>query len=161
MNRLSDNTGASSGNNAPSVLQQTKDKSSRNSGSDELSAFMQGFKDVIFESSKDAAMAANRRHAENKEDNERCHKEAQEAEDNSVKMKVHAAVNRVILQASLDHKGYLKRRIDTLQDEARKNRFKIFQSADSSKAREEAFYRSELVILQEEIVKCNNELENE
>jgi len=75
-------------------------------------------------------------------------------------MKATAADNRLILQASLDHKGYLKRRIDTLQDEARKIRFNIFESADTQRNREEAFYRAELVILENEITKCHNELEN-
>jgi len=63
-------------------------------------------------------------------------------------MKATAADNRLILQASLDHKGNLKRRICTLQDVARKIWFKIFASAETQRNREEAFYREELVILE-------------
>ena len=50
---------------------------------------------------------------------------------------------------------------DFLQDKARKIRFKIFESSDSQKRSEEAFYRSELSILENEITKCNNELGSE
>lgn len=75
-------------------------------------------------------------------------------------MKATAADNRLILQASLDHKGYLKRQIYTLQDVARKIRFKIFESADTQRNREEAFYHEELVILENEITKCHNGMEN-
>ncbi len=157
INRLSDEAGASSGNDVPSVVMTTA-KSSQTKGTDEISLFVKNFKDVIVEASKDANIAADRRHAKDTEDNDRRHREAMEAEDNRVRMKATAADNRIILQASLDHKGYLKRRIDTLQDEARKIRFKIFESSDSQKPREEAFYRSELTILEDEISKCNDEL---
>ncbi|KAG7365348.1 hypothetical protein IV203_038551 [Nitzschia inconspicua] len=79
------------------------------------------------------------------------HKEVQESEDNRLKMvQGEATDNRLILQATLDRKGYLKRRIDTLKDEARQIRFKIFES-------EQAFYKKELKDLEDEIAKCNEE----
>lgn len=159
MNRMSDEAGASSPNEVPCIVAGNSSRSTASS-TDEISVFVQSFKAVLVEATIDATKAADRRHAEKKEDTERRHKEAQQAEDNRVRMKTNAADNRVILQASLDHKGYLKRRINDLQDEARKIRFKIFASEDAQKTREEAFYRSELGILEREIAKCNDELGN-
>ena len=74
-------------------------------------------------------------------------------------MKTNAADNRIILQAQVENKSYLKRRIDNLQDEARKIRFKIFESKENNKSKEESFYNSELLMLEKEINKCNDELE--
>jgi hypothetical protein len=161
MNRLSDEAGASSGNEVPTIVRINEGKSSRTTGIDDVSVFVQNFKDVIVEASKDATRAADRRHEENKQDKERRHQEAQQAEDNRVRMKTTAADNRVILQADLEHKGYLKRRIDSLTDEARKIRFKIFTSGDNNNKKEDEFYRMELEILEKEIGKCNSELHHQ
>ena len=90
------------------------EKSSKSTGNDDVSAFVSCFWDIIIEASKDATIAADQHHAENKQDKERHHKEAQEAGDKRVVMKTNAANNRVILQAKLDNKSHLKR-----QDEAR------------------------------------------
>ena len=119
INRLSDEAGASSANEVPSIVT-TNGKSSNSTRNDDVSVFVSSFRDVIIEASKDASIAADRRHAENQQDKERRHKEAIEAEDKRAAMKTNAADNRVILQARLDNKSYLKRRIDDLQDEARK-----------------------------------------
>ena len=73
-------------------------------------------------------------------------------------MKSSAAEERVILQARLDNKGYLKRRIDNLQDEARKIRFKIFESQENNNSKEERFFNSELTAMENEITKFQTEL---
>ena len=114
---------------------------------------------VIVEASRDATIAADRRHAENKQDMDKRHTEAQEGEDKRVVMKTNAADNRIILQAQVENKSYLKRRIDNLQDEAWKIRFKIFESKENNKSKEESSYNSELLMLEKEINKCNDELE--
>ena len=114
---------------------------------------------MYVEASRDATIAADRRHAENKQDMDKRHKEAQEGEDKRVVMKTNAADNQIILQAQVENKSYLKRRIDNLQDEARKIRFKIFESKENNKNKEESFYNSELLMLEKEINKCNDELE--
>ena len=149
INRLSDDAGASSPNHVPSVVRM-KGKSSRTSDTEDVSVFMSNFCDVIIEASKDATIAAERRH-----------QEAQEAEDKRVALKSNAAKNRMILQAQLENRGYLKRRIDNLQDEARKIRFKIFECKENKRETEEKFFSSELEIIQTEISNCNKELNNE
>jgi hypothetical protein len=155
MNRISDDAGASSANEAPSITS-TNAKSSWTSINDDVTVFVASFREVIVEASKDATIAANKRHEENKQDKERRHKEAQEAENNRVLMKSTAADKRVILQAELENKGYLKRRIDSLQDEARRIRFKIFECKGNSD--EETFFTDELKKIVDEITKCNTEL---
>jgi hypothetical protein len=137
MNRLSDDAGASSANDVPSVIR-TKATSSMSQGNNDISVFVSSFREVIVEASKNASMA----------------------EDKRMDMKAKAAEKRVILQAQLDNKSYLKRRIDTLQDEARKIRFKIFELNESEGTKEESFFNSELEMIEKEISKCNNELEN-
>ena len=158
MSRLSNEAGASSGNEVPTVVRVKDGKSSRSTGIEDVSVFMQNFRDVLVEASMDVTKAADRRHEANEQEKERRHKEAQLAEDNRVRMKTAAADNRLVLQADLEHKGYLKRRIDTLTDEARKVRFKIFMSEESHNKKEEEFYRKELEFLEKEIGKCNTEL---
>ena len=73
-------------------------------------------------------------------------------------MKSTAAKKRVILQAELKNKGYLKRRIDSLQDEARRIRFKMFECKEQNRDKETLFCSSELRIIEKEIDKCSNEL---
>jgi hypothetical protein len=43
--------------------------------------------------------------------------------------------------------NYLKRRIDTLQDEARKIRFKMFELNENERTKEESFFHNELEML--------------
>ena len=148
MNRLSDESGASSANCVPSVVL-TKWKSSKSTTNDDVSVFVSRFREVIAETSKESMNAAERRH-----------REAQDAEDKRVVMKTTAADNRVVLQAQLENKSYLKRRIDNLQDEARKIRFKIFESKESNRPNDESFFHAERELLEKEITKCNNELED-
>ncbi|KAG7337503.1 hypothetical protein IV203_017614 [Nitzschia inconspicua] len=90
---------------------------------------------LIADTPKDATLAADRRHAD----------------DNK------AAKNRILLQDTLERKRYLKRRIDTLNDEARQMRFKIFESEETNQTRKQAFYGKELKILEDEIAQCNEE----
>ena len=67
----------------------------------------------------------------------------------------------MILQAQLENRGYLKRCIDNLQDEAQKICFKIFECKENKRETEEKFFSSELEIIQTEISNCNKELNNE
>lgn len=159
MNRLSDEAGASSANDVPSVVTTKGKSTTKTDVNDEVSVFVTSFREVIVEASRDATIAADCRHTENKQDLDKRHKEAQEGEDKRVVMKTNAADNRIILQAQVENKSYLKRRIDDLQDEARKIRFKIFESKENNKSREESFYNDELLMLENEINKCNDELE--
>ena len=172
INRMSDETGASSANEVPPVLL-VKDGKSNNDGktNDNVSVFMKSFREVLVEANKDALVAAERRHEEDKKEHERRHmealhaeerrhKESIEAEDKRLLVKSTAAENRVILQAQLDNKGYLKRRIHNLEDEARKVRFKIFECQASRNSMEEEFYNLELTTIKEEISKCKAELES-
>lgn len=157
MSRLSDAAGASSADEAPVIIRPNGTSSRAGPNEGMVTVFVQHFKDIVVEASKEATLAAERRHATEKEDTDRRHKESLEAEDKRARMKTDAAENRVILQASLERKGYLKRRIDDLQDEARRIRFKIFEVEGTEKKREEAFYKRELLALEKEIAKCSDE----
>ena len=108
MNRLSDEAGASSANNVPSVIL-TNGKLSKTNGNDDVSVLVSSFRDVITKASKDATVTVDRRHAKSNQDTERRHKEAQDVEGKRVVMKTNAADNRVVLQAQLENKSYLKR----------------------------------------------------
>ena len=158
INRMSDEAGASSANQVPKLVVVADGKSSNGTTNDDVSQFVSSFRDVLVEASKDAVVAADRRHEENKLDKERRHKEAIEAEDKRVQLKSDAAENRVILQARLENQGYLKRRIDSLHDEARKVRFKIFESTTKKDETEAKFYIDELDLIEKAIVKCKDEL---
>jgi hypothetical protein len=159
-NRLINQTGALSPNDVPSgVIFDTSRSSSKTNSKDEISVFVSSFRDVIVEASKESNLAADPHHHETKEDNDRRHKEDQEAQDKRVVLKGTLADNRVALKAQLDDKGYLKRRIDMLQDEARHIQFKIFESNEMKKKSEEAFFSSELKIVENEIEKCKKDLE--
>ncbi|KAG7345461.1 hypothetical protein IV203_032992 [Nitzschia inconspicua] len=148
MNRLSDEVGASSANEVPSVIR-TTGRASRGTSvniNDDMTSFMQSFKDIIAETSKDATLAADRRHAEDKEAADRRHAEDKEA-----------AVNRVALKAKFHRKEYLKKRIDNRRDEARQVRSKIFESEETNQIRKQAFYEKELKDLEDEITRCKEE----
>jgi hypothetical protein len=132
INRLSDQAGALLPNDVPSVILGTRSSSKTNS-TDEVSVFVSSFCDVIVEASKESNLAADRHHCETKQDKDRRHKEVQEAQDKRVVMKSTLADNQVGLKVQLDNKGYLKRRIDMLQDEARNIRFKIFEASEMKK----------------------------
>lgn len=158
INRMSDEAGASSANQVPNLVVVADGRSSHGTTNDDVSQFVSSFRDVLVEASKDAVVAADRRHEENKLDKERRHKEAIEAEDKRVQLKSNAAENRVILQARLENQGYLKRRIDSLHDEARKVRFKIFESTTKNDETEKKFYIDELELIEKAIMKCKDEL---
>jgi hypothetical protein len=132
MNRLSDEVGVSSPNQVPAVFL-TGRNSSKADDSEDVSSFISSFRQVIVEVSKEASIAArevsreatlsaDQRHRENKEDQDRRHTESLVAKD-----------KRVVMKNDLVNKGYLKRRIDTLQDEARSMRFKIFECQEANK----------------------------
>jgi hypothetical protein len=157
INRLSDEAGASSPNQPPSVGR-SKGQASVTSEMDNLSTYVSTFRNVIVAATNDATVAADRRHEENKQEKERRHRESQQAENERVAMKSSAAEKRVILQAELDNKGYLKRRIDSLQDEARRIRFKIFDCEEHKRDREALFCSTELMRIEQEIDKCSKEL---
>jgi TolA-binding protein len=78
----------------------------------------------------------------------RHHKESQVAKD-----------KRVVMKNDLVNKGYLKRQIDTLQDEARSMRFKIFECQEANKKKQEQFFLTELETIENEIDKCKMELD--
>jgi hypothetical protein len=63
------------------------------------------------------------------------------------------------MKNDLVNKGYLKRRINTLQDEARSMRFKIFECREANKKTQEQFFSTELKTIENEIKKCNMELD--
>jgi hypothetical protein len=96
-----------------------------------------------------ANMAADRRHREITENEDRRHNKSQTAKD-----------KRVVMKNNLVNKGYLKRRIDTLQDEARNMRFKVFQSQEENKKSAETFFSAELQTIEEAIDKCQQELDD-
>jgi hypothetical protein len=123
VNRLSNDIGASLPNEVPGVILDIRNSSKTNS-TDDISVFVSSFRDVIVEASKEANVAANRRHCEPTQDKDWRHKEAQEAQD-----------KQVVMKSNRTEKGYIKRSIDTLQDEARNIRFKIFQSNEMKKNR--------------------------
>jgi hypothetical protein len=149
MNRLSDDIGVSSPNQVPGIISTAKN-SAKTNNSDDVSVFISSFRNVIVEASEKASIAADRRHKENKEDQERRHKESQVAQD-----------KRVVLKSDLANKSYLKRRIDTLQDEARNVRLKIFECQDEKQTNKEQFFTLELKKIEDEIEKCNVEMEKE
>lgn len=151
MNRLSDETGASSPNEVPGIILARKNSSKSNADSEEdASAFISSFRNIIVEASESASLAADKRHRENKEDTERRHKETQVAQD-----------KRVVLKNGLANKGYLKRRIDSLQDEARNVRLKIFECQEANQGNKEKFFCSELKNIEEQIETCKNEMQQE
>jgi hypothetical protein len=92
INRLSDQAGASSPNDVPSVILGTRSSPKTNS-TDEVSVFVSSFRDVIVEASKESNLAADRFHCETKQDKYRRHKEVQEAQDKRVVMKSTLADN--------------------------------------------------------------------
>ncbi|KAG7339920.1 hypothetical protein IV203_024970 [Nitzschia inconspicua] len=182
MNRLSNKVGASSANDVPSVFQTNGYSSCGSSSSvddDDVSSFVEHVQDMIAETSKDATLAADRRHAESRlaadrrhvesrlaadrrhaESRlaaDRRHAESRLAADRRHAEDIVAAKNRILLQDTLEQKRYLKRRIDTLNDEARQMRFKILELEGTNQTRKRAFYGKELKILEDEIAKCNEE----
>jgi hypothetical protein len=159
MNRLSDEVGVSAPNQVPAVIL-TGRNSSKTDDSEDVASFISNFRNVIFEASKEASisarnvskeatLAADRRHRENQEDQDRRHRESQAAKD-----------KRVVMKNNLVNKGYLKRRIDTLQDEARNMRFKVFRSRQEKNKNEEEFFSAELQTIEEAIDKCQQELDD-
>jgi hypothetical protein len=148
MNRLSDGVGVSSPNQVPSIVL-TSRMSSKADDSEDVSILFTSFRNVIVEVSKEANVAADRRHRETVEIEEKRYNKTQQAMD-----------KRVLLKNNLVNKGYLKRRIDTLQDEARSMRFKLFRSRQDSQKNEEEFFRAELQTIEEAIDKCQQELDD-
>jgi hypothetical protein len=152
MNRLSNSVGVLLANQVPSVVMTTK-MSSRDADSEDASMLFASFKSVIVEVSKEASIAAqelsnaanvaaDRRHWEITENEDRRHNKSQTAKD-----------KRVMMKNNLVNKGYLKRRIDTLQDKARNMQFKVFQSQEENK-KVQAFFSAELQTIKEAIDKC-------
>ncbi|KAG7368520.1 hypothetical protein IV203_031263 [Nitzschia inconspicua] len=87
MNRLSDEVGASCANEVPSVIR-TTGRASRGTSvniNDDMTSFMQGFKEILAETSKESTLADDRRHAEDKEIASRRH-----AEDKEIASRRHA-----------------------------------------------------------------------
>ena len=160
MNRLSDETGASSPNEVPGIIL-TGRNSSKTNDSEDGSAFISNFRNILVEASEKASLAADRRHRENKIDTERRHKETQVAQDKRHKEAQVAQDKRVVLKNNLVNKGYLKRRIDSLQDEARNIRLKIFECQESNQSNKEKFFSSELKTIEKEIEKCTKDIEQE
>jgi hypothetical protein len=159
MNRISDAVGVSSPNQVPSVVV-TSRMSARDADSEDASMLFSSFKSVIVEVSKEATvaarelseaanMAADQRHRETTQNEDRRHKDSQAAKD-----------KRVVMKNNLVNKGYLKRRIDTLQDEARSMRFKVFRSRQDQNKNEEEFFSAELQTIEEAIDKCQQELDD-
>jgi hypothetical protein len=64
------------------------------------------------------------------------------------------------MKNDLVNKGYLKRRIDTLQDKARSMTYKNFECQEANKKTQEQFFSTELKTIENEIEKCNMELDN-
>jgi hypothetical protein len=160
MNRLSDETGASSPNEVPGIILARKNFSKSNADTEEdTSAFVSSFRNIIVEAAEKASLAANKRHRENKEDTERRHKETQLDTERRHKETQVAQDKRVVLKNDLVNKGYLKRRIDSLQDEARNIRLKIFECQEANQGNKEKFFCSELRNIEEQIETCKNEMQ--
>lgn len=155
-NRMSDEAGASSANDVPPLIRTTK--SSAVSTHEDVTVIIQSFSEAIDKASKETLIAADRRYEQEKKEKERRHKEILEAEEKRLQQKSTAAENRVILQAKLETKGYLKRRIDDLEDEARRVRFKIFEAQTNTNKTEETFYNEELRNIQTKIENCQKEM---
>jgi hypothetical protein len=160
MNRLSDETGALSPNEVPGIILARKNSAKSNADTEEdASAFISSFKNIIAKTSEKASLAANKRHRESKEDTERRHKETLVDTERRHKETQVAQDKRVVLKNDLANKGYLKRRIDLLQDEARNIRLKIFECQETNQGNKEKFFCSELKNIEEQIETCKNEMQ--
>ena len=148
MNRLSDGVGVSSPNQVPSIVLTTR-MSSKADDSEDAGVLFTSFRNVIVDVSKEANVAADRRHRETVEIEETRYNKTQEAMD-----------KRVLLKNNLANKGYLKRRIHTLQDEARSVRFKVFRSRQEKQKNEEEFFSAELQAIEDAINQCQQELDD-
>jgi hypothetical protein len=148
MNHLSDGVGVLSPNEVPSIVL-TSRMSSKADDSEDVSILFTSFRNVIVEVSKEANIAADRRHREKAEIEEERYNKTQKAMD-----------KRVLLKNNLVNKGYLKRRIDTLQDKARSMRFKLFRSRQDNQKNEEEFFTAELQTIEDAIDKCQQELDD-
>ena len=104
MNRLSDETGASSPNEVPGIIL-TGRNSSKTNDSEDGSAFISNFRNILVEASEKASLAADRRHRENKIDTERRHKETQVAQDKRHKEAQVAQDKRVVLKNNFQMSG--------------------------------------------------------
>jgi hypothetical protein len=138
MNRLSDETGALSPNKVPRIILAGRN-SLKTNDSEDGSAFISSFRNILVEASEKASVAADNQHMENKIDTERQHKETQVAEDKRHKETQVAQDKQAVLKNNLVNKGYLKRRIDLLHDEARNIRLKIFECQESNQSNKEKF----------------------
>ena len=62
-----------------------------------------------------------------------------------------------MLADALEKKRYLKRRIDTLVNEARQIWYKIFEFEEMNQTRKQAFFEKQLKDLEDEISSCTEE----
>jgi hypothetical protein len=114
MNRLSDETGASSPNDVPGIILARKNSSKTIDSKDGSVFISTSFRNIIVKASEKASLAADEQHMENKINTERHHKETQVAEDKCHKEIQVAQDKQVVLKNNLVNNSRAKSQLGSL-----------------------------------------------